>query len=594
MFDTCKPSGHRLGYLLLRDGHAVPLRGISPEEIREGAKHRVLHPDADPLAHRRTLNAIVDRLGFRGDFGTFQSRGWPEFQRFLKRYHCADRVGVFPVDYGGCIDLCFTEHLGPRPRQLADRLFEAPSPTPLRVFLGYGVDWSAWDNGNGIHVPAAAVASINVAPEKAAQLGQDLFARRIDLMSQWGFLDDKLIGGELRSIVDKTYWEPGFNPGAREEHEATVLAAARAFRAVFDNQPEGWVDILPYNERLVVLRAHDGCWDLLWRSYREEEPPQPKNIAQSNELAIEDLPSRLMTKSDRLRAFHFRQEVWEEREEHEAEQAFYDRGGSIPERQLTSDVELRVAWLREQGMWSVPERVHWEGPLPNGFHLVILDGRKVAVSDLVELRSFRRMLTETGYAERRSDKQEPWERANDDVMENAPVGVSWIDAQAYCAWRERQLGVNLRLPTQKELRAIRPAYSKHYESMAFRDFPWENFPPRPLVPTGEDVPSAVIWSEPRFVEPSPTAPEFPQPSGLEGPSRKNWIADFPPSASWRDPIPWVEHEGLAFIDAWDAYEWCQESGVVSGRFWEGQIGATSWGAYKNMKVTFRVVLDLEG
>jgi hypothetical protein len=51
---------------------------------------------------------------------------------------------------------------------------------------------------------------------------------------------------------------------------------------------------------------------------------------------------------------------------------------------------------------------------------------------------------------------------------------------------------------------------------------------------------------------------------------------------------------LTFIDAWDAYEWCQEGGWISGRFWEGQIGASSWGAYKNAKVTFRVVLDLEG
>ena len=61
----------------------------------------------------------------------------------------------------------------------------------------------------------------------------------------------------------------------------------------------------------------------------------------------------------------------------------------------------------------------------------------------------------------------------------------------------------------------------------------------------------------------------------------------------RCPIPWAEYEGIAFIDAWDAYEWCEERGVVSGRFWEGDIGHTSWGAYKNVKVTSRVVLDVE-
>jgi hypothetical protein len=63
---------------------------------------------------------------------------------------------------------------------------------------------------------------------------------------------------------------------------------------------------------------------------------------------------------------------------------------------------------------------------------------------------------------------------------------------------------------------------------------------------------------------------------------------------WKSPIPLVQHGGLEFIDAWDACEWCQEKGWVSGRFWEGQAGANSWGAYKNMKITFRLVIDLEG
>ena len=512
------------------------------------------------------------------------------------------------MDYGGCIDLCFAEHGGPNPRQLADRIFFGPQEKlPCRVFLGYGVDWSAWDNGNGFHVPAAAIESINASPEIAAQLGKDLFARRLDLMSQWGFLDDKLVHGPLNTIVDKTYWELGYGVEERAKHHAKTFAAVRAFRAVFDAQPAGWVDVLPYNDRLVVLRAHDGGWDLLWRSYRETEPPKPDDLADSYKLAIADMPSRLMSESDLLRAFHFRQEFWDEYEAHEAEQAFYDRGGKIKARQLTKCEDVRLAWLNEQGIWSSPERAKWEGPLPSGFHLVEIGGRKLAVSDLINLASFRQMLVETGLDERQGERREPWDRANEGVSDGAPVGASWVDAQAYCAWRERQLGVSLRLPTQKELRAIRPAYSKHYESMAFGDFPWENWPPRPLVEASEHancqgVPSAVNWSEPRFLEPGPDVAEFPHPSGVvvssskavNGGIRKIWIKDFPPAAAWKSPIPWAEHEGVAFIDAWDAYEWCQEVGHISGHFWEGGIGPNSWGAYKNIKVSFRVVMDIEG
>jgi hypothetical protein len=57
-------------------------------------------------------------------------------------------------------------------------------------------------------------------------------------------------------------------------------------------------------------------------------------------------------------------------------------------------------------------------------------------------------------------------------------------------------------------------------------------------------------------------------------------------------LPIAAYDGLDFIDAWDAYEWCQEKGWISGRFWEGQIAPNCWGAYKNVKVTFRLVIDL--
>ena len=419
MSDNLNKAEYRLGYLLLRDGHAVPLRGISPDDIKAGAKHRVLNPDNESLPHRRTLNAIVDRLGFSGDFGTFLAQGWPQFQRFLKQNNCTHRAGVFPVDHGGCIDLNFGEHLGPRPRQLADRIFEAGLPIPSRVFLGYGVDWAAWDRGRGYEAPECAIASLTADKDTAHQRAHDLFARRLDLMGQWGFIDDKLVHGPLDRIVDKSYWPPGSERSEREAQYADVVAAVRAFRAVFDVESVGWVDVLHYNRRLVVLRGHDGGWDLLWRNYREKEPPQPNHVGQSNRLAVEDLPSRLMGESDLRRAIHFRQEVWEENEEHEAEQAFYDRGRSIRERQMTSDADVRIAWLREQGKMPKPERAQWSGPLPNGFRAVTVNGRKLAISEVINVGSFRQMLVETGYADRRADTNESWERANEGEPDDA-------------------------------------------------------------------------------------------------------------------------------------------------------------------------------
>jgi hypothetical protein len=171
-------------------------------------------------------------------------------------------------------------------------------------------------------------------------------------------MDDKLIWGPIQYVVDKTYWPVGSSEHDRTVNHAKVVEAVHAFRAVFDTRPEGWADVLRYNDRLVILRAHDGAWDLLWRAYREEEPPKPSDISSRSKLAIEDLPASLMSESDWQRAIHFRQEVWEERDAHEAEQAFYDRGGTAQERPLTSDADVRMARLREQGRLPAPERLH--------------------------------------------------------------------------------------------------------------------------------------------------------------------------------------------------------------------------------------------
>ena len=601
MSDIQEPNTHHLGFLLLRDGHAVPLAGISPNEIKDGAKHLVPHPEAEPMRHRQTLNAIVDRLGFRGDFGDFKNSGWNAFEEFLRQNECSQRGRFSPSDHGGCIDLYFRSSLGPTRRQLADRVFESTGMVPQRVFLGYGVDWKAWDRGDGIYPPVDAIATVGGDTETSEQRAQKLFMHRHDLMGQWGFLDDKLIWGPVQIVVDKSYWPIGSSDNDRQVNHDKVVEAVHSFRAVFDTRPEGWVDVLQYNKRLVVLRSHDGAWDVLWRAYREVEPPKPSDISSWSKLAVEDLPASLMSESDMRRAIHFRQEVWEEHEAHEAEQAFYDRGGSALERQLTSDADVRSAWLREQGRLPAPERLRWTGELPPGFRVVEVDDGRLAVSELVDLGAFRRMLVETGYLDRRSDSNEPWERANEGVSDAAPAGASWVDAQAFCAWKERQIGVALRLPTKSELRAIHPFYSQHYAGMAGADFLWENYPPRPIVEATSDntqqrrdIPSAVTWSEPRFFEPGPDLPEFPHPSGVGGTPRKRWITDFPPRASWCEDMPWATYSGLSFIDAWDAYEWCHEVAWIHGRFWEGQIGLTSWGAYKNVKVTFRLVLDLEG
>lgn len=150
----------------------------------------------------------------------------------------------------------------------------------------------------------------------------------------------------------------------------------------------------------MVLRARDGGWDLLWRNYREKEPPAGATVDNPGGPGVEDMPSYLLTHSDLRRLLYLRQDAWEEWEAHAAEQAFYDRGGSIPERRNTPNVNVMAAWLREQEQLASSGFRHCDDALPQGFSIVVLDGRKIAVSGMVTVGSSRKMLLASGYAGR--------------------------------------------------------------------------------------------------------------------------------------------------------------------------------------------------
>jgi hypothetical protein len=484
-------------------------------------------------------------------------------------------------------------------------VFLAERPVPSQVFLGVDVDWQAWDDrARALHgeslslkLPYGAARAASASPE------QLLVANRHDLFGQWGFLDDSLVAGDVREVVDNTYHAVPRTQAEIDAHAAQVLTVVRAFRAVFPENGPGWVDLLHFegNDQLGFVRAPDGTWDLIWRDLRAEAPPPSSAVPGHYSLHPDDLPEMLAGEQDLARRLYVRRDVWDEHEAHFAEQHFYDVGHTAEQRRMTSNDEVRRRWLVDTRRMPVRRVVTASTSPPPGFHAVRALERTLFVSGLITVGEYRVMLADTSYLERRAPGSEDWHRANEpaEVPPEAPVGATWHDAQAFCAWKERPLGLQLRLPTLAELRALRPFHSQHYERLSEHDFPWENWPPRPLQGldpnVGDDqvrvpVPSAVIWSEPRFHDPGPGRSELPDPDGwTTSGGRKRWIEDFPPRAAWRHDA-WAEHSGLRFIDAWDAYEWVQEQGHISGRFWEGGIGVNSWGAYKNVKVGFRVVI----
>jgi len=571
-----------ISWLLLRDGHAVPIFGLSPEELKESCRATIKHAGCE-LKHTSGLNAIVHCLGFDGDFGDYKTRHWKRVRHTLAEHGLREYGNLFKVPTN---DLTF-QGMERQRRSLADRLFLGPKPMPRRVFTGYGHDWEAWDKLFSEVGPGGDAANSGPVPTEPEAARKWIYRHRTDLYGNLNFFSDHLLDlGEPGKFEAATYFLKDVSEAERRRVLANKRIVVEAFRQFIDQQQDGWLEIIPLTDNLALLKGPDGTYDLVWRNLRMSPPP---SIGYSGRFMLDprDTPGFVWAEQDFTTWNYFRKGGWDEKERHEAEQFHYAQGGKAGEDYPGEEVILERL-LQSRGMCISKPRFPKATVAPNGFREVNLpDNRVLFVSEMVTVGEFRRFAEATDYMERREG--ESWSAANDSNPDSSPVGATFSDALAYCAWKEKELGIAVRFLTIDEHRMIRPFASEHYERLAQGDFPWENWPPR------ERLEASVIWSEPRFLEPGPDLPEFPPDTGRGTKSRKRWIEseNYPPSALWREPLPWIEYSGLPFIDAWDAYEWCVD-GRVAGRYWQGTMGDTkSWGEYKNVKIGFRLVIEAD-
>lgn|GEM_PF-5028891 len=572
-------SSSPIAWLLLRDGHSVPIAGLSPDDLK-AARDATVERTGVPLKHTSGLNAIVHCLGFDGDFGDYKDRHWKSVQRVMDEHGLREYRNLFDVEIN---DLSFNKMKWMR-RSLADRLFVGPGPMVRRVFVGYGHDWQKWDRLFGSDSGWNRFDESFI-PTDLEQAREWVYSRRNEFHGFVNFFGDQLIdNGAPGRFESATYFPNSMGAEERELSARRDRKVAEVFRWFIEHIEEGWIGIIPVTDRLVLLKGPDGTYDFLWRNLRAAPPPTPETAVNPFGQALIDIPSVLWSERDFETWNYFRQDAWDEKERHVAEVYYYAQGGRGMPYYPSGDVIL-TNYLRDKGVFDEKASLKKLNRAPRGFRRVKMpDGKTLLLSSMVTVGEFRRFAKETNYTERR--KGDSWAAANGGEEDSAPVGATFLDSLAFCAWKERTLGSAVRLFTVDEHRALRPFTDDHYRHMAGGDFPWENYPPR------MGLEPSVVWSEPRFLDPGPDRPEFPDANGISQSSRKRWISaeNWPPRATWRKPLPWVEYSGLRMVDAWDAYEWCMD-GRVAGRYWDGGIGTESWGAYKNSKVGFRLVIE---
>lgn len=587
---------HKPNYwLLLRDGHAVPLNGLRPVDLKEACR-AVLKNNASPIQYQSTLNAIVSALGFPGDYGTYEHLHYPALERRLVELGAQVRIDALDVPDAAWGIWRLNK------RSLADRLFEGPQPHPTRVFTGHSFDWASTPRGPAdanIYPRHWSPADAGYTPSSVSDAKMWVAARFGHMVGQ-NFISEHLFGGNddaawiFPSYRPSNYAVESFELDQRREREVAKIA-----RWVFDQSAAGWFDIFDLSPNLVVLVGHDGNHDFVWRNLRIGAPPVPTGQPLDLGLDDADLPPALQESVSFALWNYRRNQAWAEKEEHEAETYHYAQGGGMGPAYPGSAAVL-TRYLLAMGVYVAHKPVKPQRTIPPDFSRVIVGGKTLAIGPLVTADDLTRTCARSDYWKRRGDGAEPLDKGNPFDSLEMPAAATWYDAQAFIAAKGAELGHHMRLMTLEEHREIRPFYNEHYKSLSRMDFPWENWPPRPLRKAGEpggrvDVPAAVQWSEERFIAPSEDVPEFANPTGVGGTPRKVWHDVFPPSASWRTPLVWTKYSDLGFLDAWDAYEWVgnsRSSANIAGRFWEGPIGLNSWGAYKNCKVGFRLVIDL--
>ncbi len=564
-------------FLRFKKYHIAPLTEISGDALKESAwAARTELRDHEKIGHTTALNHIVQALGFSGGFGRFVHEGEPRLREFMERHGLRERRELIrPNPDMALVNL--------EPRQLADRLAQLGSNLPRRVFTGHDVDWfgvnnrwfrwNPWNDGRevlrdglsfddvtrGVDAAERAEAGQGVVLLEAAVAANDFFVRAAANSLLGGVLLDypgkPWDDGEVAALV---YRPPDCPIEAFERHTQRTIEAGRIFRKWIDNLSAGWVDVLRFNERLVLLRGPAGAYDFVFPQLRDtafdHNPFEPY-------LKNADVPKSHDTYHFR-RWLYFEYAGWLEQDRHQAEERHYADGGDRDS--LPNEEELLKRHLTALGIYRAPRKA---APRREGFQTLEIGGQRLNVSNLITIAQFAVFLADNPeYARysRANPDVDRWEPVNSDADKSLPTAVTWYDANAYAAWISKKQNLPVRLLTEAEYLAM----VKH-EIGLLPESPAGGGEPKPLLRS--------CWPE----------------GGGDFQSKR---IEFDPAAmEWKSG-----QSGLRFLISEDFGEWLNEEAAAVNTLTRaslcsvhyppvrGKFSARSTGKYKSKKIGFRL------
>ncbi|MDE0240254.1 MAG: SUMF1/EgtB/PvdO family nonheme iron enzyme, partial [bacterium] len=431
--------------------HVAPIGGIDPDSLKKAARlARTKYRDYEPkLSHNLVLNHIAKSLGFREGWGGYVHDYKHRLDGFMREHGLDSRSDVFaPVLPDGDTVVRLTY------RQVADRLFSSGRSMPRRIFVGAGVDVfdlleatpprelkiGFMTSGKGLAFADIEPASIDrsVPPASYSIHSPEAELCVSEVTSFFGNLigDQLCDAGSGERIVAQAY---NVADAARERLRTSGLLLRRTLAAF----PSGWVDVIPYNDRLAFLRGPGGGYEFVFKGMRD--------AAFRPNVHAPFLRDKDVSKSEDANEFelhlYFNYCGWLDSDRHDAELAFYANGGS-PTTYPGPD-EILKAHLAGNGSYVPPAK---KAPCRPGYTLVERAGHRLCFSELVTVGRFNRFLDHNPeyVAHRRSVLgDEPLEAVNNEPA-HLPAAATWYDAKAYARWIKRTQKLPVRLPTEEE------------------------------------------------------------------------------------------------------------------------------------------------
>lgn len=615
--------------ILLPNDVEVSIDSLDPEKIKPHAtkaKERYKSgsaktSDGSVAKLTRIQNDLACALGPFGNFTEYGEAYRGDLQTFLRRndLHVLSDLITARRWYRPSKDGNSTQNgaygmLCMQPRcshqSVSERLFLSGKPLPERVFTGYDFDyWSRFEDGGWI-------------------LSRDLCHGDMDsplgLRSGWstGDMDsniklafrdgdtkvdipgrsdhpsraliDIVLGGHLDEVAEFYHLRgdtlvrgnayPAQRAGKEDEGKAIAPSLEDLFRYRIDSQEQGWVEVLPFNERLIFLKGAGGEYDFLVRNERDRRfdtqvygaglPPRQVSVA------IPDYSFEHW--------YHFRHHGWKEQEREDAHEHYW----GLKENNLTPPNPRTVLMHYYTHTKEFQSITHGRRFLSPGFHEVQLEGKRLAISDLVIIEEVLSWHSDP-QADPRPTTDEPLLPVNAYDDKALPASVTWNAAMSYAGCLGARLKLPLRLPTFAELGELRTAVTG-----------------RPIVPphrlmTSEEGEEFNKAEQGR--PPSELLLHFLSPEGEPINGHPPYMPEDEFNAMrlvYRTQPKWIGHSsGIRFVDSAQFAEWVQEKACLVG--WgtptdpycginslHTVIGEDSTGKYKGFKTGFRLCYDI--